>query len=226
MPGNISGTSKSQIVMPPLTTKYIVSGKDLFGCSYKDSTIVTVNDVPVITTQPIDQTTKLNSTVTFSVTASGSNTFQWQQNNGTGFADLSNAGSYSGVKTNLLNISNTSSTINNSYYRCIIKNGNCQDTSNTVTLMVGSSTGINSVFNNNSNVVVSPNPSNGIVTFSYPEANHASEITIFNMLGAKIYEGGLQTKSLIDLTNHESGLYFYRIIESDRIVSTGKIIIQ
>jgi len=64
------------------------------------------------------------------VTASGTGlTYQWQQNNGTGFTDISSFGIYSGTTTNTLTITGVNASIQQNGYRCKISNSTgCSDT--------------------------------------------------------------------------------------------------
>lgn len=79
-----------------------------------------------ITSQPSDLlNVTLYSTQTFSVavTTSGSGTdlsYQWQENSGSGFADLSDNGFYSGTHTAILTITSVTADKNNSLYRVVI----------------------------------------------------------------------------------------------------------
>ncbi|MCB0471791.1 MAG: DUF11 domain-containing protein, partial [Flavobacteriaceae bacterium] len=80
---------------------------------------------PSITTQPTNQTVCLGGTVSFSVTASGSNlTYQWQlsTDGGSSFNDLSNGGIYSGTATATLSISPVTVSLNGYQYQVIVNN--------------------------------------------------------------------------------------------------------
>ena len=71
----------------------------------------------------------------FTVNATGTNlTYQWQVYDGTGYYNLSNAGVYSGVNTNTLNISAATPAINGYAYRCVLT-GSCAP----LTLITGAS---------------------------------------------------------------------------------------
>lgn len=59
----------------------------------------------------------------FTIGATGASiTFQWQENTGLGWNNLSNGGIYSGATTSQLNITPSSATMDNYQYRCIITN--------------------------------------------------------------------------------------------------------
>ena len=102
------------------------------------SATLTVNASPAVTVQPVNTTACPLGNAAFSVTASGLGlTYQWQENNGSGFVNLTNAGVYSTVTTNTLNITGAPLTMNGYQYRCIV-NGTCSPaaTSNFATLSI------------------------------------------------------------------------------------------
>lgn len=90
---------------------------------------LTIQRKPVITASPVDFTTCSTSIQsTFSVAATGTGlTYQWQSS-ATGVAgsytNLSNAGVYSGVTTNVMSINGGTMALNNSFYRCVVS-GTC-----------------------------------------------------------------------------------------------------
>jgi hypothetical protein len=72
------------------------------------------------------------SNASFSLTDTITNaTFQWQQNDGSGFVNISNNGIYSGANTKVLSINPVNITLNNYQFRCIRYNPtfSCGDTS-------------------------------------------------------------------------------------------------
>lgn len=92
---------------------------------------------PQIYTQPSSVTVSTGGTAVFTVGATGGATYQWQQNAGSGFSNLTNTPPYSGVNTNTLTVTGVSNSLNNTTYRCIISDPYCwYDTSQTVVLTV------------------------------------------------------------------------------------------
>ena len=67
---------------------------------------LTVNEAPSVTTQPPDRAICAGGNITFTAAAGGypAPTVRWQLNTGSGFADISNGGVYSGVATPTLTI--------------------------------------------------------------------------------------------------------------------------
>ena len=71
-PGGLTGTS---ITLSPLvTTEYEVIGTEINGCTTKDTVVVTVNPVPVLTLSP-DTTIEFGASAT--LTASGADSYSW-----------------------------------------------------------------------------------------------------------------------------------------------------
>ncbi|MFN6358267.1 MAG: Ig-like domain-containing protein [Bacteroidota bacterium] len=92
--------------------------------------VMTVNNLPSITAQPILQRIITGSQANFSVTATNANTYQWQSSNGGSFSNLTNGSVYSGVSTASLTILNSAG-LNNTLYRVVTTNtcGNRQSDS-------------------------------------------------------------------------------------------------
>lgn len=91
-----------------------------------DVVILTVNPVTIIDTggQPASASTCPGGGVTFSVRASGvALTYQWQENTGSGFADVTNSGNYSGVTTATLSITGATIALTGRRYRVMIQGG-------------------------------------------------------------------------------------------------------
>ncbi|MBS1773592.1 MAG: immunoglobulin domain-containing protein [Bacteroidetes bacterium] len=143
--GIYSGVSTPTLTLSGFTssvsgTQYrcVVSG----GCgpiATSSAATLTVFTIPVIAVQPISTSTCAGSNASFTVNANGSGlNYQWQENNGTGFSNLGNAGVYSGTSTATLTITGATTTMNNYSYRCVI-NGTCTPPAiltNNVTLTV------------------------------------------------------------------------------------------
>jgi hypothetical protein len=92
----------------------------------------------MVVSQPVNQIVLEESEVTYTTSSNNINsTFQWQQNTGVNFVNLSNGGIFSGVNTNTLKVSNVPLSLNDTYYRCILSTTQgCKDTTNTAKLTV------------------------------------------------------------------------------------------
>lgn len=96
---------------------------------------------PSIVTHPANASAAPGANATFTVAATGApavSVYQWQRqpaDGSTGFVNLSNDGTYSGVTTSTLTVSNISATMNNDQFRVYVSNFISPDaTSNAATL--------------------------------------------------------------------------------------------
>jgi hypothetical protein len=106
------------------------------GGATSNAATLTVNTAPMISVHPQDSTCA--NPATFMVTANGTAlTYQWQENTGAGFLNVSNGGVYGGVTTATLTLTNPLPTMNGYLYRCVV-GGTCMPsaTSNPATLNV------------------------------------------------------------------------------------------
>ncbi|MHA3790013.1 Ig-like domain-containing protein, partial [Flavobacterium hauense] len=110
------------------------------GCTPNATTnavTLTVNSAPAITAQPANSTTFAGDNTTFTAQAANATSYQWQENSGAGFSNITNGGVYSGATTATLTITGTTAGINGYQYR-LIAAGTCipNATSGAVTLTV------------------------------------------------------------------------------------------
>ena len=86
-----------------------------------------------------------------------------------------------------------------------------------------STTGMNQA-NNLKGISVYPNPSSGIFNCIAPAA---SEIKIYNILGAVVYTGKISSgKTEINLTQQPKGVYFYQLVDNEQTAKSGRVIIE
>ena len=98
---------------------------------------------PSISTQPVDTQTCPGCSASFTVVSSNTDTYQWQQFNGSTWDDLSDSGIFSGTTTNTLTITAPTTTNNGDEFRVIISNSTficTTETSNTVVLTIAVNT--------------------------------------------------------------------------------------
>ncbi len=115
-----------------------VSGNTL-SATYANGT-ETINQPPIIGTQPVDKSVLLGQNTSFSVSATGTSIaylWQYSTNGGTTWADLANNATYSGVTTPTLGITNCLLAYNGYKYKCKLT-GTCTPVvyTNLVTLSV------------------------------------------------------------------------------------------
>ena len=177
--------------------------------------LLTVNALPTITGQPSNTTSAIGGTRIFSVTASGVVTYQWQENNGSGFANISNGGIYSGATTSSLTLTGITAPMNGYTYQCIVSNVNCSIPSSIATLTV----------NTPPTIVVQPSPAAAcpgtVATFTTTvtgqgltyqwQENQGSGFV--NLTNTGIYSGVLtNTLTLTGVTNPMNGYNYQCVI--------------
>ncbi len=101
------------------------------GCNY-----LGVLSAPSFSVHPAPATVCEAGNTSFTVTASGAVSYQWQVDNGGGFANIANNATYSGATTTTLNITNATNSLNTYQYRCVATNGVGSTNSNPATLTV------------------------------------------------------------------------------------------
>jgi hypothetical protein len=88
--------------------------------SVTSSTVsLSVNVPAVINNHPTDKTACFGTTTTFNVNASATS-YQWQQNTGSGWVNLTNTGNFNNVTTATLRIDNTPYSFSGYQYRCVV----------------------------------------------------------------------------------------------------------
>jgi hypothetical protein len=92
-------------------------------CSNDSSNVVAVNlyDTVFITSSPSNATIVAGKVGTYTIAATGSNlTYQWQEDRGAGYSNITNAGIYSGAANSTLTLANISVSMEGYKYRCIV----------------------------------------------------------------------------------------------------------
>ncbi|MEA1873402.1 MAG: GEVED domain-containing protein, partial [Bacteroidota bacterium] len=126
--GTCDGISETSPVTPAVTTTYYARAYDSgTGCRSACSNItVNILDEIVFIEEPEDQYGCAGSSLTFSVTATGAGiTYQWQENDGSGFTDITNGGVYSGANNMDLIISDVTG-LDGYDYQCVVT-GECDN---------------------------------------------------------------------------------------------------
>jgi hypothetical protein len=81
MPYTGTGTRDTVYARPTTATTYTATATNTFGCTRTASVTVNINATPVITTQPVAQSSCMGGSATFSVSATGAGlTYQWRRN--------------------------------------------------------------------------------------------------------------------------------------------------
>ena len=152
-----------------------ITRTNLTGISTNTTDLAIGKGRPRIVTQPINDTVCDNSIAVFSVVATGQGTltYKWQENKGSGFADITNGGIYSGATSDHLSITNASLSMSGYTYRCIVSDGpGDPNTSNSAILIVKpipiiSLTQTSDTICNNTNEIITPSSSVAGSTFTW-----------------------------------------------------------
>jgi len=91
----------------------------------------------------------------------------------------------------------------------------------------GNTTGINDQIQQNSEVVLYPNPATSVVTFEFTGFPESRSIIIYDQIGREVWRRET-TENLVSFIVNEfsAGMYFYRIEQTEQVVATGKLLIQ
>ncbi len=187
----------NNVVNPTSSSTFSVTGTGTNGCvSPAVNSTITVNTLPTI--NAATNNTLLCTGLTASLTASGATTYTWNTNANTAVIAVSPTVT-------------TTYTVNGS-------NANGCSNFTTITQAVSPCTNIKNVASRASaNIIVYPNPSNGLFTI---ELAKSASIKITNIVGKIVFEEILtEGKNTINLSNFSNGVYFIKsVIDSNEQV--------
>ena len=180
------------------------------------ATLYNSGNLSYITVQPTDVYTPANGPAAFTMAAAcGGIWYQWQEDPGTGFVNLSNIGVYSGVNTPVLNTSSASLSMDNYMYRCVIGYDTVQlDTTMIATLYIATTT-INA-HEKDYQIYLIPNPV--INQLAIKAAFKVYLVEVLDALGRIVAQG----KSELTPIDVPEGVYFIRV----NGIYAGKILKQ
>jgi uncharacterized delta-60 repeat protein len=97
---------------------------------------------------------------------------------------------------------------------------------NRITRINGNNTLSNSWFDK-STIAIYPNPSNGIYTLQANDMNAVKSISIYTILGQKIFDAVISSnKTTIDISNQPKGVYLYKVFGEQEETKGGKLIVE
>lgn len=143
-------------------------------------------------------------------------TYQWQQNIGSGWSNLSNFGNYTGATSDSLVITGVTPSMNNYGYRSIVTSCTT-DTSDVAVLTVTNGIGLGE--SKLDKLTISPIPTNGFVSLNAVVLGTYELVS----LGGRILESGTAKKDY-DLTKYPKGVYHLRLStdEGTRVLKVVK----
>jgi hypothetical protein len=162
------------------------------------------------TSKPANQAVKIGASASFTIkdTLGTSATYQWQENSGAGFVNLSNTSPYSGVNTKTLDINPVVAGMHNNQYRCIRNSGtSCLDTSAAAILTLSN---LSIKANQVEGLTIRPNPVHNSLSISAPAT--INKLVLYNTLGQLIFESNPRTKTAsIDMSVYPAGMYILKL---------------
>jgi hypothetical protein len=76
-------------------------------------------------------------------------------------------------------------------------------------------------------IKVYPNPGTGMVWFSLSESMVKGEVTVFDIYGKLVSRTALnQNEQKVDLSAEAKGIYFYRVLSENKLIGSGKLVIE
>ncbi len=93
-------------------------------------------------------------------------------------------------------------------------------------MAIGASVGVKeNVFNGN--VVISPNPTNGVLNISFSSIPENTQMEMYNSIGALVMVETLNAKNnMIAINDFSNGIYFIKIFVDHKIVTVKKVVKQ
>lgn len=187
-------------------------GVSFLSAGNSDATVLKFrNCASLVGTQPVSTGLLMpGSSAQFAIVSPGPN-FQWQENDGTGFVNLSNSAQYSGVTTATLTVSNVAYQQNNYLYRCLVASSSCSLSSAIGTLSVAGGTGLDE-HALSGGISISPNPASGLVYLAAPLPLAERAYILCDQTGRLVMSGKLSAApAAIDVSGLPGGLYFIQL---------------
>jgi hypothetical protein len=195
------------------------------------------HELPLILTQPINQTVQQFNDAVFNVEATGAAYYQWQlsMDNGQNWDDLTNGIPYYNTTTNELTISPVTWNLNGYLYSCLVANEFCEIRSESATLNVDTLTWTGKEINTlTEKLRISPNPANDRAMLSFNcEKPSEVEVRVISLNGQVVEtmtgirsEKGINHE-IIDVNQINPGLYMVEVLLWDgksAIVQRTKLI--
>ncbi|MCD6013299.1 MAG: LamG protein [Flavipsychrobacter sp.] len=188
----------------------------IFNRLLTDSETVHYGDTcGVVTSSPASTSSTIGSTVTFTVGSSIiAASYQWQEDLGSGYTNLTSATPYSGVNTPTLTITGITASLHNARYRCVLSNTwVCEDTSSYAILSVYP-LGV-PVYYVSAEVRLFPNPAGSRLTIE--SSVPVTSLVITNILGKQVANIPARGDNTVhaDVSGLPAGVYLLRINETE-----------
>ena len=183
-------------------------GTDANGCQNTSNTLsVIATNYPQISSQPGSFQGVVGDQAIFTVQSDAQN-HQWQWRNNGVYQNISDGGQYAGTSTNELTVSNLISLNHNSFFRCVLSNNDCSDTTNNVKIVLE---GVGVAANLKPELLIYPNPAGSelILTLESPQKQEVKIMDINGRLLKHVLTSS--DKTILDISDLKPGIYFINI---------------
>jgi hypothetical protein len=191
---NVGGNSSTIAVSPTVTTSYTVLGVNQFGCQGSAVQLITVKNIPVITTAATSNQMCIGETTTLSASGAGGNNYVWNSISST-------------IMGSVVVVSPNVST---SYVVSGTNSDGCVSTA-TVILAVTGCTGLNKLTTTASGVKLYPNPSKGEFNIEFSTSSDKT-VEVLDLTGRVIMANSSKSNVLnFNISNLANGIYYVKI---------------
>jgi len=200
-----TGSTFSQVIVnPSMATSYTLTG--YYGsCTVSAVHNISVSPNPTLSAQSSHSLLCIGSTATLSAFGAGS--YTWSTG-GTGLT------------------ATVAPSTETTYTLIGAINGICQQ-SVTITQSVISCIGLEEYNGSKQEMIIFPNPSNGMVSVKFTSLGEKSSVQIMNVTGQAVYtEEVKDTNAILNLKGLAKGVYFLQLREDNKTIKTSRIIIQ
>ena len=117
-----AGGGASQLIFNPTYTEFTGAGSVIVAETLTNGAVYETGTTTAVSATNGDQTACELSTATFSVTATGASSFQWQRSTdgGTTFTNLTDGAGISGATSASLSVANVNQSATGNYYHCLV----------------------------------------------------------------------------------------------------------
>ncbi len=199
---NTGATTQGIAVTPSVTTIYTVTGVGTNSCSSSVAFTQTVNPNPTVTATTSNTLICVGNSAT--LTASGATTYSWTP-----------AVPLTGV---------ISPTANTTYTVIGTDSNGCTNTT-TVLQSVSPCTGVESILANSTGINLFPNPTSGDVTLVINTVTSGMVVEVYDVVGKQVATKSIsEIKTTLSLSELASGVYTYKVLNSNGVAKIGKIV--
>ena len=196
------GATNATPFAPSASTVYTVTGTSN-GCSGTATVGITVNTNPVVTASSTSYTVCAGNNIT--LTGAGATTYAWT-------GGITDGVAFTPAASAVYTVTGSNST-------------GCTSTA-TVGIMVSPCTGIEAITAGTYELTIYPNPNNGDFTIAVSGLTEKLSVEIFNGIGQLVYKEAVVSEKQAISTNLADGVYLIKLMDSNKVLSTKKLIKQ